>query len=227
MVLYVPIYIRLSDWIRRTAVRETIVSRLHGYPIEETFCMVPRGLCGGTHQVAPIMKREASFSDSWCQFFIVRSSIPVVKEKILSNSFQIERYTIVETVFLLIMNPMDFRLVHNQKEICRYDRIPFNLKITRKRFLWVYGARMLIFCLYGNRKNSLLCSYIPGDLLVFDHISYMYICICSIIILRLISDYIYNFISIAYYSRLATAQSKNNLVCFLKRHYGWLVSWSG
>ena len=39
-------------------------------------------------------------------------------EECFSNSFQIERNTIVVTVFLLFMNPTEFRLVHNQKENC-------------------------------------------------------------------------------------------------------------
>ena len=34
---------------------------------------------------------------------------------------------IVVTVLLLIMNQIDFRLVHNQKENCHHDQIPFNL----------------------------------------------------------------------------------------------------
>ena len=43
---------------------------------------------------------------------------------------------IVVTVFLQIMNPTEFRLVHNQKENCHYDHIPFNFKVNRKRFLY-------------------------------------------------------------------------------------------
>ena len=39
------------------------------------------------------------------------------------------------TVFLLIMNQTEFRLVQNQKENCHYDRIPFSLKGIRNRFL--------------------------------------------------------------------------------------------
>ena len=35
---------------------------------------------------------------------------------------------IVVTVFLLIMNEMEFRFVYNQKENCQYDHIPFNLE---------------------------------------------------------------------------------------------------
>ena len=57
----------------------------------------------------------------------------------VSNSFQINRNTIVVTVFLLIMNPTNFRLVNNQKENCNYDRIHINLKRIRKRFLWIFN----------------------------------------------------------------------------------------
>ena len=35
---------------------------------------------------------------------------------------------IIWTVFLLIMNPTEIRWVHNQKENCPYDHIPFNFK---------------------------------------------------------------------------------------------------
>ena len=35
---------------------------------------------------------------------------------------------IMVTVFLLILNQMDFHLVQNRKKNCHYDHIPFNLK---------------------------------------------------------------------------------------------------
>ena len=50
-------------------------------------------------------------------------------EKSLTNFFQIERNTIVVTFFRLITNQTDFRLFHNQKESCHYDRIPFTSAI--------------------------------------------------------------------------------------------------
>ena len=51
------------------------------------------------------------------------------------NSFQTERNTVVVTIFLLITNETDFRLIHNQEENSHYDRIPFDLKGIRKSFL--------------------------------------------------------------------------------------------
>ena len=42
------------------------------------------------------------------------------------------------TVYLLIMNQMESRLVQIQKENCHYDHFPFNLKGIRKRIIWVY-----------------------------------------------------------------------------------------
>ena len=40
-----------------------------------------------------------------------------------------DRNIIVMTVFLLIiMNQMEFRLIHNRKEICHYHHISFNLR---------------------------------------------------------------------------------------------------
>ena len=38
---------------------------------------------------------------------------------------------IVVTVFLSILNQMEFHLVQNQKEICHHDHIPFNVKGNR------------------------------------------------------------------------------------------------
>ena len=54
-----------------------------------------------------------------------------------SDYLQIERNMIVVTVFILIMNPTEFRLVHNQKENSHYDHIPINLKVFGNLFLRV------------------------------------------------------------------------------------------
>ena len=47
------------------------------------------------------------------------------------TSFQNNRNVIVLTVFLLIMNQKEFRLIQNQKENSKYDNIPFNLDNLR------------------------------------------------------------------------------------------------
>ena len=43
-------------------------------------------------------------------------------------SFQIEWNVIVVTVFLPILNQMEYHLIQNQEENCRHNRIQFNLK---------------------------------------------------------------------------------------------------
>ena len=49
-------------------------------------------------------------------------------ENYISISFHIEWDMIVVTVFLSILNRMDFHLDQNRKETCRHDHIPFNMK---------------------------------------------------------------------------------------------------
>ena len=49
-------------------------------------------------------------------------------EKSISDSFEIERNMIVVTVFFLTMIQMEIRSVHNKKENCPYDHVPFNSK---------------------------------------------------------------------------------------------------
>ena len=46
----------------------------------------------------------------------------------ISNSFQIEWDMILLTVFLSILNQMEFHLIQNQKENSYHDHFPFNLK---------------------------------------------------------------------------------------------------
>ena len=47
-------------------------------------------------------------------------------QALAQTSYQIERNTILVTVFHSIMNQTNFRLVQNQKENCYSDRIPFS-----------------------------------------------------------------------------------------------------
>ena len=49
-------------------------------------------------------------------------------ENYVSNSFQIEWDMIVVTVFLSILNQMEFHLVQNRTENCHHDDIPFIVK---------------------------------------------------------------------------------------------------
>ena len=54
--------------------------------------------------------------------------------KHIFNYFQMERNKIIVALFFLIMNQTEFRWVHNQKENCHYNHIPFNLRGIRERF---------------------------------------------------------------------------------------------
>ena len=56
----------------------------------------------------------------------------MLAEKYFYDYSQIERNTIVVTVFHLIMNPRESRWVPNQKENCHYDHIPFSVKKSEK-----------------------------------------------------------------------------------------------
>ena len=67
--------------------------------------------------------------------------------------------TVAVTVFLLIMSPTKFRWVHNQRENCHFDRVPFNLKIIRKRFLSVY-ILWLLKCMLKYLNWSLCGIYV-------------------------------------------------------------------
>ena len=60
-------------------------------------------------------------------FYTLRESI--------SESIHTEKNMIIVTVFLSIMNQMEFRFGHNQKENCKYDHIPFNSKWIRNELL--------------------------------------------------------------------------------------------
>ena len=54
-----------------------------------------------------------------------------------SYPFQIEKIMIVVTVFLLIMKPTEFRLIHIQTDNRQNGHIPLNLKGIRNVFLGV------------------------------------------------------------------------------------------
>ena len=78
----------------------------------------------------PLMPRDASLSDSYKSDRWRFSCLAVFLhwEKHISNSFHIEWDMIKVTVFLSILNQMEFHLVQNRKENCHLDRIPFNVK---------------------------------------------------------------------------------------------------
>ena len=77
-------------------------------------------------------------------FFIVLSlQATVHSHKQTYDYLQIERNMSVVAVFLLIMNPTEFRLVHSRNENCHYDHIPFNLKVISNIFLYLCVYVML------------------------------------------------------------------------------------
>ena len=84
---------------------------------------------GGFYGVSELRPPDAGRRQSFGQLYVYICVVVYIHSaKSISNLFQIERKTIVVTVFLLIMNETEVRLAYNQKENCHHDRIPFNLK---------------------------------------------------------------------------------------------------
>ena len=75
------------------------------------------------------------------QFFL--PSLMIHKRKYFSVYFQIEWDMVVVTVFLSILNQMEFQLVQYQEENCHHDRIPVDLKGSRNLSIWVYTDMVL------------------------------------------------------------------------------------
>ena len=69
---------------------------------------------------------------------------PAQWENYIPNSFQIEWDMMVVTVFLSILNQIEFHLNQNRKENCHYDHIPYNLKGNGNIVFSVYQLRCLI-----------------------------------------------------------------------------------
>ena len=78
-------------------------------------------------------------SDIWC-FHLISPHW----EKYVFISFHIEWDMIVVTVFLSILNWMEFHLGQNWKENCHHDHIPFN----------VQGNGNIVFSVYTLTKNA-------------------------------------------------------------------------
>ena len=78
-------------------------------------------------------------------------------ENYISISFHIEWDMIVGTVFLSILNQMDFLLVQNRKENCHHDHIPFNLKGNGNIVFSMYALKLdvtlvlLKECFFGGK----------------------------------------------------------------------------
>ena len=92
------------------------------YPPDHHNAIVLRGFRGALDWV-PIMPWDANLSVHQCNFWQ-----SVHWKNYTSISFHIEWDMIVCTVFLSILNQIEFHLVHNQIENCHHDHIPFNVK---------------------------------------------------------------------------------------------------
>ena len=72
-------------------------------------------------------------------FRVESVSRTIHSENYISFYFKIERNMIVVTVFISILNQIDFHLVQNRTENCHHDHIPLNLKGNGKQVFSVYG----------------------------------------------------------------------------------------
>ena len=100
------------------------------------------GFRGGPH-LGHLMPRDASLSDSYKSDRWRFSCLAVFVhwENYTSNSSHIEWDIIMMTVFLSILNQMEFYLVQNRKENCHYDHIPFHEKGNENIVFSVYMPR--------------------------------------------------------------------------------------
>ena len=74
-------------------------------------------------------------------------------ENYISSSFPIEWDMIVVTVFLSILNQMEFHLVQNRKENCYHDHIPFDLKGNGHIVFSVFLKWNFFFQNYGHKTQ--------------------------------------------------------------------------
>ena len=95
------------------------------------------------------------------------------RENYISISFHIELDIIVVTVFLSILNQMDFHLVQNRKENYHHDHIPFNVKGNRNIVfsvrIWLalselqrlFRSALLLHCfiLLASRRSQSVCQH--------------------------------------------------------------------
>jgi len=81
------------------------------------------------------------------------------EKTICSISFQIEWDLIVVSVFLSILNQIEFHLVQNRKENCHHDHIPFNLKENRIRVFSVYEIFISHIHICYSRKYFFFIDY--------------------------------------------------------------------
>ena len=84
----------------------------------------------------------------FCHYFLLHWA------NYISISFHIEWDVIVVTVFLSIMNQMDFHLVQNRKENCHHDHIPFNVKGNRNIVFRVYLMTDIASCRAGSSLSA-------------------------------------------------------------------------
>ena len=112
------------------------------FPYCLVVCWVPMNEFNGVPMTPRGNSLSASFfTDFLIIFILVMKSHKLCKhwENYASNSFHIEWDMIVVTVFLSILNQMEFHLVQDRKENCHHDHIPFNVK----------GIGSIVFSVYG------------------------------------------------------------------------------
>ena len=103
----------------------------HDHITNFLFTLYPIGIAVVSEKVGK--NNEILYSDNirwtrtWTKGFMLLSNLPHWEDYI-SLSFQIEWDMIVVTVFLSILNQIDFPLAKNRKENCHHDHIPFNVK---------------------------------------------------------------------------------------------------
>ena len=74
------------------------------------------------------LQRTSNTPSNWVAHRIHPNAESLHWEDYTSNSFHIEWDMIMVTVFLSILNQMEFHLVQNWKENCHHNHIPFNVK---------------------------------------------------------------------------------------------------
>ena len=86
-------------------------------------------------------------------------STPTLR-KLYFISIHIEWDMIVVTVFLLILNQMEFHLVENWKENCHHDHIPFNVKGNGNIVFSVLNWVWMTYRVADVSQHSAITSYL-------------------------------------------------------------------
>ena len=102
-----------------------------------------------------------SLGCGWWETFTKYTSHLLHWENCISISLHIEWDMIVRTVFLLILNQIEFHLVQNRKESCHHDHIPFNLKGNGNKVFSVCCTCLTHSWLLGDEE--VVCQVAPEE----------------------------------------------------------------